>query len=115
LHELDKAADAYERAAALKPDDVSIPLHEVQALLSDHVPSDKLPPRVIGLLKHVEAADPEQPLVLWYLGMAAVQEAHPDEARRYWGQLLTKLPSGSEDAQMIQSALDTLSRGRPGG
>ena len=63
LHEPEKAADAYEKAAALKPGDVSIPLLEVRALLSDHAPADKLPIRVIGLLKHVEATDPEQPLV----------------------------------------------------
>jgi cytochrome c-type biogenesis protein CcmH len=115
LHELDKAADAYEKAAALKPEDISIPLREARALLSDHAPGNKLPPRVIGLLKRVEAADPEQPLVLWYLGMAAMQDAHPDEARRYWSQLLTKLPSGSEDARMIQSALEALPHGGPGG
>ena len=46
LHEPDKAADAFEKAAALKPDDVSIPLQEVRALLSDHAPAEKLPPRV---------------------------------------------------------------------
>jgi cytochrome c-type biogenesis protein CcmH len=114
LHEADKAADAYDKAAALKPDDVSIPLQEVRALLQDHAPTDKLPPRVIAVLKHVEATDPEQPLVLWYLGMAAAQDAHPDEARRYWGKLLTKLPPGSEDAQMIHSAVDALSQRRSG-
>jgi cytochrome c-type biogenesis protein CcmH/NrfG len=46
--------------------------------------------------------------------MAAAQDAHPDEARRYWTRLLTKLPAGSEDAQMIKSALDTLSGERSG-
>lgn len=117
LHQPDKAADAYDKAAALKPGDVSIPLQAVRALLSDHAPSDKLPPRVIGLLKRVEAADPEQPLVLWYLGIAAAQDAHPDDARRYWSQLLTTIPPGSEDAKMIQAALDTLTRTKtaPGG
>jgi cytochrome c-type biogenesis protein CcmH len=117
LHEPDKAADAYDKAAGLKPDDVSIPLQEVRALLSEHAPTDKLPPRVIGLLKRLEAADPTQPLVLWYLGMAAAQDAHLDEARRYWGTLLTKVPPGSEDAKMIQSALDTLAerKATPGG
>ena len=114
LHEADKSADAYDKAAALKPGDVSIPLQEVRALLQDHAPTDKLPPRVIAVLKHVEATDPEQPLVLWYLGMAAAQDAHPDEARRYWSTLLTKLPPGSEDAQMIHSAVDALSQRRSG-
>jgi cytochrome c-type biogenesis protein CcmH len=114
LHETDKAADAYNKAVALKPDDVSIPLQEVRALLQDHVPTDKLPVRVVGLLKHVEATDPDQPVVLWYLGMAAAQDAQPDEARRYWTKLLTIMPPGSEDARMVQSALDTLSQRRSG-
>jgi cytochrome c-type biogenesis protein CcmH len=113
LHEPDKAADAYDKAAALKPDDVSIPLQAVRALLIDHAPTDRLPPRVLALLKHVEATHPDEPLVLWYLGMAAVQDAHPDQARQYWSTLLTKIPPGSEDARMIQSALDTLSRQKP--
>jgi cytochrome c-type biogenesis protein CcmH len=117
LHEPDKAADAFDKAAGLRPDDVSIPLREVRALLSDHAPTDKLPPRVIALLKRVQVADPGQPLVLWYLGMAAAQDAHPDEARHYWSTLLTKVPPGSEDAQVVQSALDTLPRRKaaPGG
>jgi cytochrome c-type biogenesis protein CcmH len=113
LHQPDKAADAFDKAAGLKPDDVSIPLQEVRALLTDHAPTDKLPPRVVGLLKHVEAIHPDEPVVLWYLGMAAVQDARPDEARRYWSTLLTKIPPDSDDARMIQSALDTLSRQKP--
>ena len=113
LHEPDKAADAFDKAAGLKPDDVSIPLQEARALLSDHAPTDKVSPRVVGLLKRVEAADPTQPLVLWYLGMAAAQEAHPDQARHYWSTLLAQVPPGSEDAKVIQSALDTLSRQKP--
>ncbi len=115
LHDTDKAADAFDKAASLKPDDVSIPLQEVRALLDGHTASEKLPPRVIGVLKRVEATDPDQPLVLWYLGMAAAQDAQPDIARRYWSKLLTKVPAGSEDAKMIQSALDTLSQPRSGG
>jgi cytochrome c-type biogenesis protein CcmH len=108
LHEPDKAADAYEKAAKLKPDDISIPLQEVRALLTDQPPTEKLPGRVVALLKRVEASDPDQPLVLWYLGMAAVQDGHADEGRRYWGKLLTKIPQGTEDARMIQSAMDAL-------
>ena len=111
LHETDKAADAYETAARLKPDDVSIPLQELRALLTGHAPTEKLPPRVVSLLKRVEVSDPEQPLVLWYLGLAAAQDLHPDIARQYWGRLLAKVPPGGEDAHMIQSALDTLSKG----
>jgi cytochrome c-type biogenesis protein CcmH len=110
LHQPDKAADAYDKAAKLRADDVSIPLQEVRALLSDQAPADKLPPRVIGLLKHIEATNPEEPLVLWYLGMAAAQDARIDEARGYWSRLLTKMPPGGEDTKMVQAGLDALSK-----
>jgi cytochrome c-type biogenesis protein CcmH len=110
LHQPDKAADAYDKAAKLRPDDVSIPLQEVRALLSDQAPADKLPPRVIGLLKRIEATDPDEPLVLWYLGMAAAQDARIDEARGYWSKLLTKMPPGGEETKMVQSGLDALSK-----
>ncbi len=108
LHRPDDAADAYDRAARLKPDDMSIPLQEIGALLGNQTPSAQVPPRAIALLKRVEAIDPEQPLVLWYLGMVAAQDAHADEARLYWGRLLAKVPPGGDEAKAIQSALDTL-------
>jgi cytochrome c-type biogenesis protein CcmH len=108
LHEADKAADAYDKAAALKPDDVSIPMQAVRALMSDIKPPAKIPPRVIGLLKRIEATNPQEPMVLWYLGIMAAQESRFDEARRYWKTLLTKLPADDEDAKMIQAALDGL-------
>jgi len=109
LHQPEKAADAYEKAAALKPADSSIPLREAQALLADHKPADKLPPRVVDLLKRVEAADPRDPMVLWFLGMAAMQDGQRDVARRYWETLLAQLPPGSGDARMIETALNALS------
>jgi cytochrome c-type biogenesis protein CcmH len=110
LHQPDKAADAYDKAAKLRPEDVSIPLQEVRALLSDQAPADKLPPRVIGLLKQIEATAPDEPLVLWYLGMAAAQDGRIDEARGYWSKLLTKMPPGGEDTKMVQAGLDALSK-----
>jgi len=110
LHDPDKAADAYDRAAKLRPDDTSIPLQEVRALLDERAPTDKLPPRVVGLLKRVQATNPDEPLVLWYLGMAAAQDGRTDEAREDWSRLLARLPPDGEDARMIQSALDALAK-----
>jgi cytochrome c-type biogenesis protein CcmH len=109
LHQPDKAADAYDKAAALKPDDTAILLQAARALLAELRPPARIPPRVVGWLKQVEARDPQQPVVLWYLGLAAVQDSRPDDARRYWQALHTQLPAGSEDAKMVQTALDALS------
>jgi cytochrome c-type biogenesis protein CcmH len=108
LHQPDKAADAFDHAAKLKPDDTSIPLQEVRALLTDQQPTQKLPIRVVALLKQIEQRTPDQPLVLWYLGLAAVQDGQADDGRRYWTKLLTKIPPGTDDAKMIQSAIDSL-------
>jgi cytochrome c-type biogenesis protein CcmH len=108
LHEPDKAADAYDRAISLKPDDVSIPMQSVRALLTDLKPPARIPPRAVALLKQIEASDPQEPMVLWYLGIASAQDGHPEEARRYWSALLTKLPAGGEDAKMVKQAVDTL-------
>jgi cytochrome c-type biogenesis protein CcmH len=110
LHQPDKASDAFDRAAKLRPNDVSIPLQEVRALLSDHAPTDRLPPRVIALLKQVETTRPDEPLVLWYLGLAAAQDARVDEARGDWRRLLAKLPPGGDDAKMVRSAIDALAK-----
>jgi cytochrome c-type biogenesis protein CcmH len=109
LHEPDKAADAYDKAAALRPDDMSIPLQAARAFLAELKPPARIPPRVIAWLKQVEARDPQQPVVLWYLGLAAVQDSRPDDARRSWKTLQAQLPAGSEDAKMVQTALDALS------
>jgi cytochrome c-type biogenesis protein CcmH len=115
LHQTDKAADAYDKAAALKPGDASIRLQEVRALLQDQAPTDTLPPRVIDLLNQVQATDPNQPVVLWYLGIAAAQARHVDDARRYWTKLLTLVPPGGDDARMLHSALDALPQPKSGG
>lgn len=108
LHEMDKAAGAYDKAAKLRPDDVSIPLQAVRSLLADQKPTDTLPAPVIGLLHRVEASDPDQPLVLWYLGIAAAQGGNKAAARDYWTRLLIKIPPGTDDARMIQSAVNAL-------
>jgi cytochrome c-type biogenesis protein CcmH len=108
LGEADKAADAYEHAAKLKPDDAAIPLAAAEALLAGHKLEDPIPPRVVALLHRGEALDPKAPPALWYLGLAAVQTRHFDEARRYWERLRDVLPADSPDRQTVTAALDSL-------
>jgi cytochrome c-type biogenesis protein CcmH len=110
LHEPGKAADAFDKAIALKPDDVSIPLQAARALLTDLKPPEMIPAQAITYLKRAQASAPQEPMVLWYLGIAAAQDGHPDEARRDWSTLLARLPAGGEDAKLVQSALDALPR-----
>jgi cytochrome c-type biogenesis protein CcmH len=106
--ETDKAMDAYDHAAKLKPDDAGIKLQAVTALLSRLQPSDALPPRAVSLLHEVAAAMPDAPEVLWYLGVVAAREGRPAEARQDWTKLLTVLSPGGEDYKMVQGALKEL-------
>nr|WP_294510891.1 c-type cytochrome biogenesis protein CcmI [uncultured Rhodopila sp.] len=108
LHEPGKATDAFDKAITLKPDDVSIPLQAARALLTDLKPPEKIPAQAITYLKRAQASAPQEPMVLWYLGIAAAQDGHLDEARRDWNTLLARLPAGGEDAKLVQSALDAL-------
>ena len=108
LHEPDKSTAAFDKAIALKPDDVSIPLQAARALLADLKPPEKIPAPAVAFLKRAQAGAAEEPMVLWYLGIAAAQEGHPEDARRDWNTLLAKLPAGGDDAKLVQSALDAL-------
>jgi cytochrome c-type biogenesis protein CcmH len=108
LGETDKSADAYEHAAALKPNDPAIKLQEFQTLIAKSQASDPLPPRAVALLKQVAALAPDQPEALWYLGVQAARDGNAEEARRDWTKLLNTLPADGEDAKLVKSALDTL-------
>lgn len=108
LGETDRAADAYESAAALRPDDVSVKLRAVEALMQGRAVTDPLPPRVVALLRAVEARRPDEPAVLWYLGLAAASERDRDRARAYWRRLVVVLPANHPDAELVRSALAAL-------
>jgi cytochrome c-type biogenesis protein CcmH len=110
LGDIDKAADAYDHAARLKPGDVDIPLQEIQAMLTGHKPQDGIPPRVVTLLNQVQAASPDRPEVLWYLGVAAIQNCQRDDARRDWQRLLPLLPADSADHKTVEQALRLLDK-----
>jgi cytochrome c-type biogenesis protein CcmH len=109
--ERDKAANAYKKAAELRPGDVGLRLQAAGALMSGLKPDDTLPPAALTLLHQVESVAPDQPEVLWYLGVAAARDAHPADAKRYWGKLLAILPAQGEDAKMVKGAMDSLKGG----
>jgi cytochrome c-type biogenesis protein CcmH len=108
LQENDKAADAYEHAARLRPGDIDIKLLIFDAVVAGVAPSDPLPPRAVAVLHQVAAARPDQPQVLWYLGLEAVRAGHRAEARQNWTRLLDQLPAGSANATLVKKALDAL-------
>jgi cytochrome c-type biogenesis protein CcmH len=111
LGERDKAGDAYAHAAALRPGDVEMRLQAVQSLLEGLTPSVPVPAEAVTLLGQVQAVAPDQPELLWYKGLIAARDAHPDQARQYWSRLLSQLPAGGEDSKLIRAAMDALKGG----
>lgn len=107
----DKAGDAFQHAAALKPGDIAIRLTAVASLLEGLQPNDPLPPTSLALLREVEAVAPNEPEVLWYLGIAAARDGRHDDALAYWNRLLTQLPVDGEDAKMVRKTMDSLKGG----
>ena len=112
LQENGKAVDAYEHAARLRPDDIDIKLLTFGAMVAGLAPTEPLPAPALSLLRQVEAVRPNQPQVLWYLGMEAVRAGHRDEAKRDWSRLLGELPAGSQDADLVRKALEALGEGK---
>jgi len=110
LGDADKAADAFDHAARLKPGDVEISMQEVEAILTNRKPDDAIPARAVTLLKQVEAVAPDRPEVLWYLGVVAARAGQRDEAKRDWQRLLPLLPADSEDRKTVVEALQTLDK-----
>ena len=110
LGETDKAVDAYDHAAKLKPGDVEIPMQEVEAMLANRKPDDAIPARVVTLLKQIQAVSPDRPEVLWYLGVVAARNGQREDARRDWQRLLPLLPADSEDHKTVVEALQTLDK-----
>jgi cytochrome c-type biogenesis protein CcmH len=105
LGEINKASDAYEHAAKLKPGDVDVRLQAVGMLLGGLKPSDQLPPEAVSLLKEVQAVAPNEPETLWYLGIVAAREGHPDVARADWTKLLAQMPPDGDDTNLVKNAL----------
>ena len=108
LGEINRASDAYEHAATLKPGDADVRLQAVGMLLGGLKPSDPLPPEAVSLLKEVQAVAPNEAEALWYLGIVAAREGHPDVARADWTKLLAEMPPDGDDTKLVKNALAAL-------
>lgn len=110
LNEMDKATAAYDKAAALKPGDPSVRLEELETLAGDLRSDQKVPPVVIDLVHDLLKTAPDEPVVLWFGGMVAIQEGHRDDARQLWQKLMGQMQPGGDDFKMVQTALGALDK-----
>ncbi|HYL32485.1 MAG TPA: c-type cytochrome biogenesis protein CcmI [Stellaceae bacterium] len=108
MGDADKAVDAYEHAHQLKPDDPAIALAEAAAMLADRKVEDPVPTRAVALLKTVTARQPDQPMALWFLGLAAAQQRDFALARDNWTHLLRVMPADAPERDTVKAALDAI-------
>ena len=108
LGDATRAADAYDRAWALRPGDLSIPLQALEVLLRGLSVRDPIPPRALALVRRIEEKEPNEPAVLWYLGLEAARQGKRDEARNLWQRLLNALPDDNPDKPMVKAAIGAL-------
>ena len=108
LGQNDKAIDAYDRAHQLKPDDPGIALAEAAALLADRKLEDPVPQRAVALLKVVTTQQPDQPMALWFLGLAAAQQRDFAQARDDWTHLLRVMPADAPERDTVNAALNAI-------
>lgn len=110
LGEHDKSAAAFERAATLKPNDATVLLAGVEALMQGQKPDAPIPQRAVDLLRRAETADPKRPDTLWYLGIAEAQAGHVEAAQGYWRRVLDLLPPDSPDRKMVTDAIENVKK-----
>ncbi len=113
LGEQDKAAEAYDRAAALLPGE-AVRLQQIGAMFETTPMGSPL--RVAWLPPLVEAVAtraPDEPEVIWASGHARRGSGQREAALGHWRRLLPLPPETSmkrPGKALVQSAIDALAR-----
>jgi cytochrome c-type biogenesis protein CcmH len=72
-------------------------------------------PEARGLFERANAADPEDVMAQYYLGLSAKQEGRRDEAAKRWSSLVSSARQGAEWLPMVKEALAEIGeKGPPG-
>lgn len=107
LNEPDRAKEAYGRAVALAPTDVTLLGDYANATLLAPGPA-ALPPESVGALRDVLKTDEFNPTALWLVGLAEADAGNKQEATKLWERLLPQLQSGTPAHQSVQARLEAL-------
>ncbi|WP_159718400.1 c-type cytochrome biogenesis protein CcmI [Geminicoccus flavidas] len=111
LDEKARAATAYERAAALRPDDPAILAAWGNALITEQHAPTGLPlvnDAAKDVFERLEKLAPDDPQPAWFLGLAAVQAGDRAGALAHWSALLDRLPTDHPDRAAIEQLIHEL-------
>jgi cytochrome c-type biogenesis protein CcmH len=99
-----EAEKAFERAGAFIDGDAQALANYADVVASNA--GGSLAGKPTMLIQKALKADPDNPMALWLSGTADLQAGNYRQALQSWERLAAMLPPGSEDAQMIQGAID---------
>lgn len=110
LGEHAKAATAFERAAALAPDDAAVQADYARAILDAAPAGDPIPTASIERYRRVLVLDPNNMDALWFVGYAEATAATPNReaAKAHWQKLLGLLKPGTDSYISVENALKAL-------
>ena len=115
LNDQAKAAEAFARAAALRPTDPAPLEQQAMALLREAQPGTPPPAAAIAVLERLSVLAPDNPRVLWYLGLADVQDGRIESAISRWQRLRAYMPPDSEQRRSLDAGIARLQARLEGG
>lgn len=105
------AVRAYGRAATLAPEDTGI-LSDYATVLIRSAPEATRPPeRAVPVLRRLLSLDENNPLALYFLGIAEARSGNLDAAREHWRRLMRRLPDEAPLRDDLNRRLEALDNG----
>lgn len=102
------ARDAYARAAELAPDNVTVLVDYGEAMLAAHEGEGTFPEPFVPLMRRILSLDPENPVALWFVGVAEMRAGNPETAREHWSRLLDRLPPDAPQRAELERRIEAL-------
>ncbi len=108
LQKLDESANAYGRAAAIRPDNPAPLDAQAMALIQNASSEQSLPETALEVLRKLEMLQPNNARALWFLGMADAGAGRTEAAIGRWQRLYDQLPAESKERDGMKAAIDRL-------
>jgi cytochrome c-type biogenesis protein CcmH len=108
LREYKKAAEAYEQAARLAPDNVDVLVPYSQALLAAYGRNGDMPPKFVAVVRRINALQPDNLIGLWFLGMVEYKAGNHEKAVALWNRVLARLPKDAPERAALAKRIEML-------
>jgi cytochrome c-type biogenesis protein CcmH len=99
-----EAERAFEKAGSFIDDDAQMLANYADVVAGNN--GGSLAGKPTQLIQKALKADPDNPMALWLSGTADMEAGKFAQALQTWERLYAMLPPGSDDARMLQSAID---------